>query len=89
MFVEELQTTALTFVPEIKTRLKTPNTSQYYKVSPVLLLYSFRSLDVNYFVELQLGLVGVLGTVDHPGPVSLPENIFAQFFKTFPDGRQT
>ena len=79
MFVEELETAALAFVPGIETKLKTPHTSKNLNVSPVLLLYSFRSLDVNYFVELQLCLVGVLGTVDHPGPVSLPENIFCQF----------
>ena len=44
-------------------------------VSPPLLLYSFRSLDVNNLVKLQLGLVCVLGPIYHTGTVSFPEII--------------
>ena len=82
VFVKQLETTPLTFVPE--GNILNRETFGEYFVSPPLFLYSFRSLDVNYLVKFQLGLVGVLGSIYHPGSVSFPvikiilfqENVF-------------
>ena len=82
VFVKQLEATALTFVPE--GNILNRETFGEYFVSPPLFLYSFRSLDVNNLVKFQLGLVGVLGSIYHPGAVSFPvikiilfqENVF-------------